>query len=48
MGSVVKYAAGASGSRVTSFGRVPQLYMTVDSVRSVKFMATFSSEIRGR
>jgi len=48
MGSVEKYAAGAFGSRVWSIGRVPQLYMMVDSVRSAKFMATFSSEIWGR
>lgn len=30
MGSVVKYAAGAFGSSVSSFGRVPQLHVTVD------------------
>ena len=48
MGSVVKYATGASASKVWSFGRVPQLYTMVDSVRSTKFMATFSREIRGR
>ena len=48
MGSVVKYAAGAFGSSVSSFGRVPQLYVTVDFAVSARFMATFSREIRGR